>query len=65
MSDTKITDDGWTRDFWFRGRDEKDVEAEVSAYEDGILDAAPSEYEVEMEYHDDRICVIVRSKVSE
>ena len=65
MSNTTITDDGWTRDFLFYGRDEKEVETEVSAYEEGLHDGSPGNYETEREYNGDWIRVVVREKAQE
>ena len=66
MSDTTLhtEDEGWTRVFWFHG-DEKSAEAEASAYEEGIQDAAAGQYEIGRAYHDNRIEVIVRPKTGE
>jgi hypothetical protein len=62
MSNTKITDDGWTRDFHFHGRDEKDVDELASTYIEGLEDGAPGEYECEREYNGDWIRVVVRKR---
>ena len=62
MSNTKITMDGWTRDFDITGGDLKAAEAEASAYVDGLNDGAPGEFEIELAEHEDWITVTVRKK---
>lgn len=62
MSNTKITRDGWTRDFDICGGNLNAASAEASAYVDGLNDGAPGEFEIDYEEHDDWITVTVRKK---
>lgn len=65
MSDAKVTEDGWTREFQAYGRDMDDVVAEARAYEEGLNDGAPGEYEVEWDESDWGIELTVRPKAKE
>lgn len=62
MGNTRITKEGWVRTFEFYGREEKEVETEVSAYEEGLEDGAPGQFETERDYNDTWITVTVRRK---
>ena len=64
MTNSKITSDGWTRDFDITGGDLKAAEAEASAYVDGLKDGAPGEFEINVEECEDWITVTVRKKTS-
>lgn len=62
MSGTKVTEDGWTREFQAHGREMDEVEAEARAYEEGLHDGAPGKYEVEWDDSDWGIELTVREK---
>lgn len=62
VSDTKIIEDGWSREFRAYGGDMDAAEHEARAYVEGLEDGAPGEHEVEWIYGDDHITIEVREK---
>lgn len=59
MSDSKTTEDGWTRDFQFHGRSPERVEELAEAYIEGLKEERPDAYRVEVDVYDDWLRVTV------
>lgn len=67
MSNSKITKDGWTRDFDIIGGNLRAAENEAAAYVEGILAMAPADgkYKIEVEEHDDWVRVTIQKETDD